>query len=493
LNDNTSILGNFRTVTGRASGDDGPFYGVLRLSRQGMARGRSSRCWIPLLGLVVWAWLWWSSESAMAGLPEYIAQEEPVFDNAMDLPDSFEEEFKKRLVEGPFFPRLKESLEPLPAFFRDTRLDLNTRTYYRFKETTPNTYNEAWATGGSVSYESGWLADRIKISGTFYTSQPCYAPPDRNGSGLLTSDGDAINVLGQAYAYVSLYETIGVRAYRQAHELPYLNKYDTRMVPNTFESYVIGAKGFHNTDFIVGYIDKMKPRDQMSFQYMSAVAGAQGTARGLAVAGARYNFTERLTLAGITEWGFDTFNTVYAETNYKHQLTDQAAMKLSGQYTYQGSVGDQLAGDFTTFVFGAQAAFSYCGAILSLAFSITGNGADISSPFGGYPGYLSLMISDFDRAGEKAWLVGLSYDFARIGLKGLSGFVNYAQGYTPQLPSGPTPNEQEIDVTLDYRVGSGMFRELWLRARYGYMNQWGPGAQNAQEVRVTVNFPINLL
>ena len=457
-----------------------------------MARRRASKLWIAVLGVVLRVWLW-CSDSAVAGNPEYIAQEEPVADSAMELPDSFEEEFKKRLVEGPFLPRLKRALEPLPAFFRDTRLDLNLRTYYRFKETTPNSYNEAWATGGSISYESGWLADRIKISGTFYTSQPCYAPANRNGSGLLTSDGSALNVLGQAYTYVNLYEGIGARLYRQTHDLPYINKYDTRMVPNTFESYVVVAKAFHDTDFIAGYIDKMKTRDQMSFQYMSAVAGAQGTARGLAVAGARYYFAEKLTLAGITEWGFDTFNTVYTEANFKHQLTDQVAMKLSGQYTYQGSVGVQLLGDFSTSVFGGQAAFSYCGAILSLAFSITGNGANISSPFGGYPGYLSLMIKDFDRAGEKAWLVGLSYDFGRIGLKGLGGFVNYAQGYTPDLPSGPTPDEQEIDVTLDYRIGSGMFKELSLRARYGYMNQWGPGAQNAQEVRVTVNFPINLL
>jgi hypothetical protein len=430
---------------------------------------------------------------ALAGEPEYIAQEEPVPDSAMSLPDSFAEEFRRRLIEGPFFPRFKKILEPLPAFFRDTRLDLNIRSYYRFKETAPDTYNEAWATGGSISYESGWLGERVKIGGAFYTSLPCYAPEDRNGSGLLTPDGGPINVLGQAYLLANLYEGIGARVYRQTHDLPYINKYDTRMVPNTFESYVVGAKGFHNTDFIVGYIDKMKTRDQTTFQYMSAVAGATGTTQGLAMGGARYNFTEDFTLAGITEWGLDTFNTVYAEANYKRQLTDQVAMKLSGQYTYQGSVGEQLVGDFTTFVFGGQSAFSYGAAVLSLAFSITGNGANISNPFGGYPGYLSLMIKDFDRAGEKAWLVGLSYDFEKVGLKGLSGFINYAQGYTPNLPGGPTPNEAEIDITMDYRLSSGVFRNSWLRARYGFLNQWGPGAQNAQEVRVTLNWPINLL
>jgi hypothetical protein len=35
----------------------------------------------------------------------------------------------------------------------------------------------------------------------------------------------------------------------------------------------------------------------------------------------------------------------------------------------------------------------------------------IASPWGSWPGYLSLMVTDFDRANEKAFGVGTKYDF----------------------------------------------------------------------------------
>ena len=82
--------------------------------------------------------------------------------------------------------------------------------------------------------------------------------------------------------------------------------------------------------------------------------------------------------------------------------------------------GRTLDGEFDTYVFGGNAAASYQGAILSLAFSTTGSGSDIRSPYGSYPGYISLMLRDFNRADEDAWLVGLSYNLKFLGLDGLS-------------------------------------------------------------------------
>jgi hypothetical protein len=35
---------------------------------------------------------------------------------------------------------------------------------------------------------------------------------------------------------------------------------------------------------------------------------------------------------------------------------------------------------------------------------------NINNPYGSYPGYLALIEKEFNRAGEKAWLLGFSYD-----------------------------------------------------------------------------------
>ena len=57
---------------------------------------------------------------------------------------------------------------------------------------------------------------------------------------------------------------------------------------------------------------------------------------------------------------------------------------------------------------------------------MTGDGNTIQAPWGSFPGYLSLIQEDFDRANEKAVLVGVAYDFSKVLTPGLGAFVNIA-------------------------------------------------------------------
>ena len=44
----------------------------------------------------------------------------------------------------------------------------------------------------------------------------------------------------------------------------------------------------------------------------------------------------------------------------------------------------------------------------------------MQSPWSGYPGYTSVQVQDFNRAGENAFMVKGSYDFTRLGLEGVT-------------------------------------------------------------------------
>jgi hypothetical protein len=123
----------------------------------------------------------------------------------------------------------------------------------------------------------------------------------------------------------------------------------------------------------------------------------------------------------------------------------------------------------------------------------TASDADIRNPFGSYPGYLSLMERDFNRAGETAWLVGLAYDFGRLGFPGLSAFVNFAQGTGARDPTTrqPGPDERELDLTLDYRVTKkGWLEGLWLRLR-GAILESNDSTQT--EIRLILNYAFPVL
>ena len=77
------------------------------------------------------------------------------------------------------FPELRERWKDTPAFLRDSKFDINVRSYYRDAVTNaPSAANvkEAWAAGGSVSAETGKLFDLVTLGAVLYTSFPLVAP-----------------------------------------------------------------------------------------------------------------------------------------------------------------------------------------------------------------------------------------------------------------------------------------------------------------------------
>jgi len=58
----------------------------------------------------------------------------------------------------------------------------------------------------------------------------------------------------------------------------------------------------------------------------------------------------------------------------------------------------------------------------------------MQSPWSGYPGYTSVQVQDFNRAGENAFMVKGSYDFTRLGLEGVSAYASLSMGGAESTP-----------------------------------------------------------
>ncbi len=265
------------------------------------------------------------------------------------------------------------------------------------------------------------------------------------------------------------------------------------MVPNTFEAYALVGKEIQNTSFHVAQVTKMKKRDSYKFVYMSEAAGIKDTDEGVTMTGGRYDFRENANIGILSQYAWELWNTVYAEANAVFDLTEQIGLKVSAQYTDQRSVGDELDGDFSTYAVGGRVALGYRGAILTLAYTSTDNDSETRNPFGGHPGYTALMVEDFNRAGEDAWLAGLSFDFSKLSVEGLSAFAKYAHGNTPDSGTHASPDQEELDFTVDYEIKEGRLKGLWLRLRAAFLNQNGFAANDVEDFRIILNFPLQIL
>jgi outer membrane porin, OprD family len=390
------------------------------------------------------------------------------------------------------FPAVGTGMKDLPPFFRDTQLLLQLRSYYRNNEASPDTYQEAWATGGWLAYRSGWLADTFAIGVTGYLSLPFYAPDDRDGTLLLQPGQNTIAVVGEAWAKLRYQEQV-LSGGRRLIDVDYVNPQDNRMIPNTFEAVLLEGKlGW--LGYTAGYVFSIKPREENVFISMTERAGAGGDGRGLALVGFVANPWKPLAIDLSTAFGVDTFNTAFVQAEYTRPLAKDVVLTVGAQYTDQRSVGDERLGTFDTWNVGAHARLAFWGASVDVMFHQTGDGADIRTPYGTWPGYLSLINKDFDRANETAFGVKVTYDFARLGVPGLTAFFWFAQGTGADNTStgGPAPDRREYDFDVTYTVQGGPLRGFQFKARTALVEQQGtPGL--LPDIRLILNWPIRLL
>jgi outer membrane porin, OprD family len=407
-----------------------------------------------------------------ANPPEYLAASREPAESASEEPSPFEEP----VLQLPGWRPAQFATEP---FFRDSVFSLEPRLYYRYLDDGKN-LQEAFATGGAIILTTGWWRDTLQLGIGGYTTQPLATPHDAGDTGLLRPDGGGLSVLGQAWAKLHV-DPATATLFRQDIEAPFINGDDSRMIPNTFEAYRLDITRSDVFRFGFAYVTREKSKTSAEFRPMSEVAGVPGVDRGTSVVGFVLGAKEASYIGGINELTWDLLNIAYVEASRTWQLSDDFQFRGELQFIHQQSVGEELLGGFATQLYGASLTASYRSAILSLVFTSTADGSKILRPFGGVPAFNSLMISDFDGAGENACGVGLSYDFAHIGLTGVKAFADYAHG---ELPSGQ--HEDEIDATADYRVGDGPLKNFWLRLRYAHNSPSSRAATD--DFRVVVNY-----
>jgi hypothetical protein len=368
------------------------------------------------------------------------------------------------------------------------------RTFYFNRQNDDDTASEALATSGWAQYVSGWLLDTVAIGATYYTSLPVYAPDDRPGSLLLTPGQDAIGVFGEAWGALRYKDYALLKGGRQKIDEGYVNLQDNRMIPNTFEAVTLSGKvGWLRYD--VGYLWTIKPRDSNDFISMSRQAGARGDDEGLILSALTLTPVKDLSIYVGNYYAREVFNTAFGKAEYTYTISQDLKLQFGVQGTDQRSVGNARVGDFTTWNVGAGARIVWRGLSVGTGGHVTGDDASIASPWGTWPGYMSLLVTDFDRANEKAFGVGVRYDFGTgtllpFRIPGLTVYTIYGQGndrIDPVTRAGqPTTREYDLDIIYNVRAIKG----LSLRFRNGYVDRGK--SDTVKDFRLIVNYEFDL-
>jgi hypothetical protein len=384
--------------------------------------------------------------------------------------------------------------------YDDATVTLHLRSYYldRTNPSPPN--NVGWAAGGWIGYETGWLFNAVRLGIVGYSSLPVSASSSTDGTLLFLPGPTGYAVLGQAYGKLKLWgqEFTG---YRQLINQPEVNQQDNRMTPNTFEAYTLGGS-FDGFTYFGGYVAKEKMRNSIEFINMATVAGAPaGVSEGMVLAGASFapddTFKARVSSYHVP----NILTSGYADAAKLFSLTDDIDLRLSGQFMVQGSTGGHLLTGqaFSTWSGGVDADLIWGPVTLSAFYTQTGSAAAYRSPYGSWAGYTQMLLRDFNRANEGAFMVGTKIDFSLIKLPGFALSTNFAfgNGAINAATGAALSTNNEYDFTLDYLFANSVLdwptwmRPLWIRGRMGMLDQVQNGALTTiRDYRVIVNYEI---
>lgn len=380
---------------------------------------------------------------------------------------------------------------------RDSKVELQLRTYFFDRlNPAPRNNNQAWAIGGWLGYQSGWLGDVFSFGLTGYTSQPLWAPADAPGSNLLTVTQDGYSVLGLAYGALKLFDQTLTGGRFEVNQ-PEVNLQDNRMTPQTFQGGALTGK-LAGVDYFAGYLSDVKQRNATTFINMAQAAGAPSdVSSGMWLFGFKGEPVKDLILRLSSYHVPDVLNSTYADAAWTTAVANDMKLRLGAQTIYQSSTGSNSLGSFSVGYGGVKADLTSGGLTGTLGYNQTGSGSNLRTPYSSWAGYTSMLIQDFNAAGQKAVLIGAAYDFRAQNLPGLTLGGQIATGWDAINPAtgAAVANSTEYDLDLNYRFTDKSWpkwaQPLWLRMRAGVLVPSGGGART-ENYRIILNYPFDL-
>ena len=130
------------------------------------------------------------------------------------------------------------------------------------------------------------------------------------------------------------------------------------------------------------------------------------------------------------------------------------------------------------------------------AVSQTGDEASIQKPFGFSTSYTAMIITNFDQADVRGYMLSLDYDLARVGFEGVRFHAAWGKGNgAPDLANGGFADQDELDLRFVYEPHRGRLQGLRVELEYidwQVFDQPFPN-DDLDQVRAIVNYTVPLL
>lgn len=398
------------------------------------------------------------------------------------------------LIRGALFPCL--SLLPLAAaeasdFIDDSSLKLQLRNVYfneNFRDEhgmsaraarTAKSERTEWAQGFLLDYQSGFTpgtlgfgVDALGLLGVKLDSGR-----GRSGTGLMPvhDDGRAAGEFASAgaTAKVRLAKTT-LKYGTLLPKNPVLIYNDARLLPQTYQGTQVTSSDIENLTLTGGYLDRFKLRD--STDSVALVPDGYGGDKSgdFRYAGADYKWGKNLRLSYFHGELENFYRQNFA--GVQHDLPLGSGVLTSDlRYFHSSDSGSAYGGKIDNNLLSGQLSYAIAGHTFGGGYQKLSGDAGLPYISGATVySFSNVGIGKFIEEGEKTWMLSYGYNFATLGVPGLTFSTRYLSGNDGQ--SDTAIKEWERDAELAYVVQQGTFKGLGVKLRnYVYRSDFSRG------------------
>ncbi|KKA05082.1 porin [Pseudomonas ogarae] len=363
-------------------------------------------------------------------------------------------------------------------FIADSKASIELRNFYfnrDFRNGPPTAQRDAakeWAQGAMLRFESGYTAGTVGlgIDAVGMLGLKLDGGDGSGGTGLLPADLSSKNGRGSQDEYSKLEltakakvsETV-LKAGSLAFRTPVVSSNDTRLLPSTFEGALLTSKDIDKLVLQGGKLEQIKFNSSSDYQDFTGnrIGGVSDDFR---FAGGTYSFNKALS----TSLFYGNLENVYRQffggVVYEIPLATQQSLKFDLRYSKSTDDGNfrpldnRAANGLVSYTLGAN--------VFTAAYQHM-SGDDPFPYIANSDPYLVnfVQINDFANTQERSWQLRYDYNFAAMGIPGLTFMSRYVQGDNALVGGSNTGKEWERDTDIGYVIQSGSLKNLGVKLR----------------------------
>jgi hypothetical protein len=389
------------------------------------------------------------------------------------------------------------------GFVEGAKVNLNLRNFYINRNFTNPTKTqgkaEEWTQSFILDAKSGFTQGTVgfgmDVLGLY--SVKLDGGKGTGGTQLLPLDHDgrpADNFGRTNVAFKAKFSQTEVKVGEWMPVLPILRSDDGRSLPQTFRGGQITSKEIAGLTLYGGQFRANSPRDDSSMSDMSMTGKAAFTSDRFNFQGGEYLFNDKRTQIGL--WNAqlkDIYSQQYLNVLHSQPL---GAWTLGANlgFFYGKEDGSARAGDLDNKTWYGMFSAKYGGNTFYVGLQkLTGDSAwmRVNGTSGGTLANDSYNAS-YDNAQERSWQLRHDYNFAAMGIPGLTLMNRYISGDNVHTGAITNGKEWGRESELGYTVQSGTLKDLNVRWRNSTMRR-DFSNNEFDENRLIVSYPISLL